>query len=128
MADFCKQFNDKTDGIFKKDTPLNVRLHAMSDRSFKFDVRSPSTSYLILKVVGLEKGPSNPDPNNPSAYISPEAIYEIAKIKQADDQLWHIPLDSLARSVVGTARTMGIVCREMPDDSDHVAEIVRTNS
>ena len=87
MADFCKQFNEKTENVYKKDVPLGVRLHAMSDRTFTFDVRSPSTSWLIKQVVGLEKGPSNPDPVSPAAFISPEAVYEIAKIKHGDDMV-----------------------------------------
>jgi Ribosomal protein L11, RNA binding domain len=53
-----------------------------------------------------------PDPNNPVAYITPEMVYEIAKIKQVDDHTWHLPLESVARSVIGTARSMGVVCKE----------------
>jgi large subunit ribosomal protein L11 len=153
MADFCKQFNEKSDMIYKKDTPLGVRLHAFSgasnrfcssafppqsrtthtpeylslgpltcftrtlDRSFTFDIRSPSTSWLIKKAVGLDKGPNHPDPNNPVAFITPEAVYEIAKIKHGDDMRWHLPLEGVARSVVGTARSMGVICREA-DPSD----------
>ena len=116
MIDFCKQFNEKTDGVYKRDIPLSVRLHAMSDRSFTFDVRSPSTSWLIKRVVGLEKGPTSPDPMTPVGYITPEAVYEIAKIKHADDMRWHLPLEGVARSVVGTARTMGVICREAEEE------------
>ena len=115
MAEFCKQFNERTENVWKKDVPLRVRLHAMSDRSFTFDVRTPSTPWLIKQVCGLEKGPSNPDPMNPFAYITPEQIYEISKIKHRDDQMKHIELGSVARMVVGTARTMGIICKEEED-------------
>lgn len=116
MADFCKQFNERTEATYNKDVPLNVRLHALSDRTFKFDVRSPSTSWLIKQVVGLEKGPQNPDPLRPVAFITPEAVYEIAKIKHADDQRWHLELEGVARSVIGTARNMGVACRETEDE------------
>lgn len=118
MAEFCKQFNEKSDTLYKKETPLAVRLHAHSDRTFTFDIRSPSTAWLIQQAVGLAKGPSNPDPTNPAAYITPEAVYEIAKIKHGDDMRWHLPLEGVARSVVGTARTMGVVCREAGADGD----------
>ena len=80
MAEFCKQFNEKSDTAWKRDVPLRVRLHAMSDRSFSFDIRSPSTSYLILQACGLSKGTGTPDPLKPHAYLTPEAVYEIAKI------------------------------------------------
>lgn len=112
MADFCKQFNERTDATYVRDVPLNVRLHAMSDRSFSFDVRTPSTAWLIRKVIGLEKGPGTVDPLKPIGTITPEQVYEIAKIKHVDDQRWHLPLEGVARSVVATAKNMGIVCRE----------------
>ena len=118
MAEFCKQFNEKSLQTYKSNIPLQVRLAAMSDRTFTFTIRTPATSYLLLKHVELEKGPSNPDPMRPVAYITPEVVYEIAKIKQLDDHRYHLPLDGIARSVVGTARSMGIICRDQtsPDD------------
>jgi len=116
MAEFCKQFNERTEPVYEKDILLSVRLSAMSDRSFSFEVRSPPTSYLIKRVVGLDKGPASPNPESPAAFITPEAVYEIAKIKQQDDIRWHLPLEGIARSVVGTCRSMGIEVREVQDE------------
>jgi large subunit ribosomal protein L11 len=128
MAEFCKQFNERSVQTYKKDTPLQVRLSAMSDRTFTFAIRTPPTPYLILQVVGLSKGTSNPDPMKPVAYISPEAVYEIAKIKQLDDMRSHLPLEGIAKSVVGTARTMGIICRDVDDDGQQRTDVdVDTN-
>lgn len=118
MAEFCKQFNEKTEPIYKKDIPLSVRLHALSDRSFTLDIRSPSVSWLVLQAAGLEKGPSNPNPERPVAHIPLEAVYEIAKIKHADDMRWHLPLEGVARSVVSTARNMGVGIREPSADDN----------
>jgi large subunit ribosomal protein L11 len=118
MAEFCKQFNDKSQTIYKKEVPLSVRLHALSDRSFKFDIRSPPVTYLVKQVVGIGKGPSHASLDNPTGYISPEAVYEIAKIKQQDDHMWHLPLEGIARSVVGTCRTLGVQVREEGDDAE----------
>ena len=53
---------------------------------------------------------------NPTAYITPEAIYEIARIKQTDDHMWHLSLEGIARSVIGTAKTLGVQVREAEDD------------
>ena len=127
MAEFCKQFNERTDPVWKRDTPLRVRLHAMSDRSFSFDVRSPSTSYLILQACELPKGSPTPDPLKPHAFITPEAVYEIANIKHRDDNMTHLPLASVARTIVGTARTMGIDCREVEDHPPKKEEKVKTD-
>ena len=116
MAEFCKQFNEKSENMYEKGTPVGVQLSAFSDRSFKFDVRSPPTSYLILKAAGMEKGPAQPSIERPSGYITPEAVYEIARLKQKDEMRWHLPLEGVAKSVVGSARSMGVVVREAVDD------------
>ena len=115
MADFCKQFNDQTQDVYERETPLSVRLAALSDRTFTFEVRSPPTAYMIKQAAGIEKGPTNPSPDKVHATITPEAVYEIAKIKQKDDLLWHLPLQSIANSVIGTARSMGVKVKEADD-------------
>jgi large subunit ribosomal protein L11 len=115
MADFTRQFNEKSETMYKKDVALGVRLHAMADRSFTFDIRSPPVTYLVKRVCGMDKGPSSPSPESPVALITPEAIYEIAKVKQQDDHMWHLPLEGIARSVVGTCKSMGVHVREEED-------------
>jgi len=119
MAEFCKQFNDKTEQIgYERDTPLPVLLSALSDRTFTFEVRSPPTSYLIKQVTGVKKGPNSPNAElRPSAFLTPEAVYEIASIKQKDDSMWHLPLEGIARSIVGTAKSMGIAVREHEEEA-----------
>jgi large subunit ribosomal protein L11 len=93
MAEFCKQFNERTQDLYEKDVPLGVKLAAMSDRSFTFQVRSPPTAYLIKRCLGKqsEKGPSEPTIEKPWGYITPEAVYEIAKLKQTGTYIavWH---------------------------------------
>lgn len=115
MAEFCKQFNDRTETMYEKGTPVGVQLSAFSDRSFTFDVRSPPTSYLIKKAAGIEKGPTDPSPETAAGYITPEAVFEIAMIKRKDDMRWHLPLEGVAKSVIGTARSMGVQVREASD-------------
>ena len=128
MADFCKQFNDQTGSeLYEPGIPLNVQLSALSDRTFTFAIKSPSTSYLLKRVTGITKGPSNPSTLDPIATIAPEAIYEIAKIKQQDALRKHLPLEGIARSVVGTAKSMGIVVREVKDDDQEEEQEEDTN-
>jgi large subunit ribosomal protein L11 len=116
MAEFCKQFNDKSisDGWIKE-TPLAVRLSAMSDRSFKFTIRSPPTPYLIKQVLGMTKGPSKSSADVATAYITPEMVYEIAKLKMNDEFAANMSLEGLCHCVIGTCRSMGIQVKE--DDS-----------
>ena len=120
MAEFCKQFNDKTESLgYKKDIPLSVTLNALSDRTFTFDVKTPPTSYLLKKAAGIEKGPKSPNVDAaPSGYVTPEMIYEIAAVKRQDENRRHLPLEGIAKSVVGTARSIGIKVREATDDEN----------
>jgi large subunit ribosomal protein L11 len=112
MAQFCKEFNEKSEELYEKETPLRVELKAMSDRSYTFEIRSPPTAWLVKRAAGVNKGPERPSIDNPSGYITPEMVYNIALIKQADDNRWHLPLEGIARSVIGTARSIGILVRE----------------
>lgn len=116
MAQFCKDFNDKSGDIYEKDTPLRVELRAMSDRSYTFSIRSPPTSWLVKRAAGITKGPDSPNGMvEPAGYITPEMVHYIALIKQGDDNTWHLPLEGLARQVVGTARSIGVIVAEEED-------------
>ena len=44
--------------------------------------------------------------------VSLKHVYEIAKIKQSDPGNQYISLESICRSVIGTARSMGIVVKK----------------
>lgn len=118
MAEFCKQFNERTEPQFERDTPLTVRLAALSDRTFTFVVQTPSVSYMIKKAAGFEKGPEHPTPGEIFATITPEAVYEIAKIKSQDEAFDHVPLESVAQCVIGTCRSMGVVVVEAGEEDD----------
>lgn len=113
MAEFCKQFNEKTDSLgYVKDIPLSVTLQAMKDRSFTFQVKSPPTSFLLKKAAGMLKGPNEPNADKPAGFVTPEMVFEIASVKVKDEGRWHLPLEGVAKSVIGTARSMGIQVRE----------------
>ena len=53
MADFCKQFNEKTK-LFEKETPIPVDLSAFSNRSFTFKVKTPPTSWFLKRCAGVK--------------------------------------------------------------------------
>ena len=54
MAEFCKQFNDKTKNMVPS-TPTPVILSAFSNRTFTFEVKTPPTTWFIKKCAGIEK-------------------------------------------------------------------------
>lgn len=80
---------------------------APQDGSFDYELRSPSVSWFLKQAAGLEKG-SGRAGHEAVAAVSAKDIYEIARIKQGDPNQAYIPLDRIADSIMGTARSMGI--------------------
>ncbi|GAQ81857.1 Mitochondrial ribosomal protein L11 precursor [Klebsormidium nitens] len=103
---FCKDFNARTAKL-KPDVPMAVSLTAYKDGSFDYELRSPSVSWFLKQAAGLEKG-SGRAGHEAVAAVSAKDIYEIACIKQGDPNQAYIPLDRIADSIMGTARSMGI--------------------
>ena len=108
IMDFCKQFNAKTskeaDGMI---FPVIVTIY--SDRTFSFILKTPPASVLLKKAAGIVKG--SPEPNrNKVAKVTKKQVEEIAKTKLPD--LNTTNLESAMRSVMGTARNMGIEVTE----------------
>jgi large subunit ribosomal protein L11 len=108
IMDFCKQFNAKTakepDGMI---FPVLVTVY--SDRTFSFILKTPPASELLKRAAGIVKG--SPEPNrNKVAKVTRKQVEEIAKTKLPD--LNTANLEAAMRSVMGTARNMGIEVTE----------------
>lgn len=53
-------------------------------------------------------------------------VYEIANIKQKDEHMKHIPLESICRSILGSAHSMGIrIVAEDKTSTDYTAARAR---
>ena len=106
MMQFCKEFNERS-GSFKEDTPMRVKLKAYVDRSFKFVIKPPPTSWFIKKAASQLNGSPEPGQGN-TARVSVKYLYEIAKIKQeVDPDLKTHDVEGVMRMVIGTTRSMG---------------------
>jgi large subunit ribosomal protein L11 len=108
IMDFCKQFNGKTnkepEGMI---IPVLVTIY--TDRTFTFILKTPPASELLKRAAGIVKG--SPEPNrNKVAKVTRKQVEEIAKSKLQD--LNTAALESAIRSVMGTARSMGIEIAE----------------
>lgn len=68
---------------------------------------SPPMSYFLLKAAGAEKGSSRPG-HSAAGTVTLKHVYEIAKIKSADPNFKNVSLESVCRTVVGAARSLGI--------------------
>ena len=104
--DFCKQFNEATTKLFLPGTPLRVQIKVTpADRTFKFSVKPPLTTHLLKRAIGnsVDKCMTG----ELIAEVSPQQLFEIAKIKQTDPSLQDLPLESVFKMVVASAKHAG---------------------
>lgn len=106
MMQFCKDFNEKTKD-YVENIPIPVDLTAFPNRTFKFNLLSPPTSWFLKRCAGVEKGSSMPG-RHFVGKISVKQLYEIAKVKHQDKCNSHNTLEGMCRTIKGTANTMGI--------------------
>ena len=105
---FCKEFNAKTQG---SDMIIPVVLTVYSDRSFSMILKTPPTSVLLKKTAGLatskKPGSGSKEPNkNKVGKVTMKQVRELAALKMGDMNC--TDLEAAMRTVMGTARSMGI--------------------
>jgi large subunit ribosomal protein L11 len=103
IMEFCKAFNAKTKDGGGIVTPVVITVYA--DRSFTFEVKTPPVAVLIMKELGLKKGSGVPNKDKVGA-LTQEQVRKIAEHKMPD--LNTTSVDSAMRTVLGTARSMGV--------------------
>jgi len=103
LMDFCKEFNTRTKDM--GDNIIPVVLTVYEDRSFTFITKTPVTSNLIMKAVGIQKGSGVPNKTK-VGNITKKQVEDIAKIKMPD--LNAKSLGEATKIVEGTARSMGV--------------------
>jgi large subunit ribosomal protein L11 len=103
IADFTKQFNDRTAQMGDLIIPVEMTIY--EDRSFEFILKTPPASNLIMKAIGLAKGSGNPLTTKVGK-ISAAQIREIAEKKMPD--LNANSIEQAEKIIRGTARSMGV--------------------
>jgi large subunit ribosomal protein L11 len=103
IMQFCKEFNART--ASQGDLIIPVLITAYADRSFTFITKTPPAAILLKKAAKIEKGSGEPNKNKVGS-VSAKQVREIAELKLPD--LNTSDLDAAARSVAGTARSMGL--------------------
>ena len=103
IMEFCKQYNART----QKDNGMviPVEITVFEDRSFTFITKSPPASVLLMKAAGAPKGSGVPNKDKVGK-VSKQQVREIAERKLSDMNAHDI--DHAMKSVMGTARSMGI--------------------
>ena len=109
IMEFCKAFNAQTQKV-EPGLPLPVVITAFADKSFTFIIKTPPTTVLIKKAIGLEKGSPRPHTDKVGK-INRKQVEEIAKTKLPD--LNATDLEAAMRIVAGSARSMGVIVEGM---------------
>ncbi|KAJ5226997.1 uncharacterized protein N7469_007003 [Penicillium citrinum] len=110
--DFCKEFNART-AHMNVGVPIPARVTVRPDRSFAFDLRTPTTTYLLLNAANVEprknrlRGAMRPG-HESCGQISLKHVYEIAQIKHTETRLSGLSLQGLCKSVISQAKSIGI--------------------
>ena len=103
IMEFCKAFNARTQD--KGDTIIPVVITVYADRSFSFVTKTPPAAVLIRQAAGIEKGSGVPN-REKVGRLTMKQITEIAKTKMPDMNT--DDLDAAVRTILGTARSMGV--------------------
>ncbi len=104
LMGFCKEYNARTSNRMGDIIPAEITI--FSDSSFRFELKSPPTAFLIRKAAGVEKGASNPLAEK-VGQLNRRQVKEIAEVKMPDLNTSEIA--AAMRQVEGTARQMGII-------------------
>jgi large subunit ribosomal protein L11 len=100
---FVKEYNARTSNRIGEIVPAQITI--FTDGSFKFELKSPPTSFLIKKAAGIEKGASNPKTQKVGK-LTRKQVKEIVETKKAD--LNSLSTEAAMRLIEGTARQMGV--------------------
>jgi len=105
IGEFVSKFNEATRGM-EGVVPAEISIY--EDRTFDFVLKTPPTSSLITKALGIEKGSGKPSTEKVGT-ITRKQLEEIAQVKMVD--LNANDLDAAVKIVAGTARSMGVEVR-----------------
>ncbi len=103
MMDFLKQYNAKTQD--KKGQIIPAEITIFEDRSFKFELKLPPVSAMIMQKMKIKAGSKTPGTAS-AGKLTQAQIKEIATEKLPD--LNCTDLEAAMRTVAGTARSMGV--------------------
>ncbi len=100
---FCKEYNARTSNRIGEIIPAEITI--FSDSSFKFELKSPPSTFLIKRAAGIDKGSPVPQTQKVGK-VTRKQLAEIAEQKIKDMNTSNI--DSIVRQLEGTAKQMGV--------------------
>ena len=94
--------------------PIPARVTVRPDRSFNFELRTPTTSYLLLQAANVKEGKGGKvrGANSPGkesiGEVSLKHVYDIARIKRSEIRLSGLTLIGLCKNIISQAKTIGV--------------------
>lgn len=105
IMEFCKAFNAMTQTM-EPGSPVPTVITYYADRTFSIQVKKAPVSYYIIKAAKVAKGSDKTGKIEPVGKITKSQVRNIAKEKIEDMNA--VDIEAAARSVEGTAKSMGI--------------------
>lgn len=103
LMGFVKEYNARTATRIGEIIPAVITI--FTDGSFKFDLKSPPTTFLIKKAAGVDKGSSKANAVKVGK-LTRDQVRQIAETKKDDMNTKDI--EAIMRQIEGSARNMGI--------------------
>ncbi len=103
ISEFVNQFNAAT--MDQMGNKLSVVIDVFDDRTFKFILKTPPVTGLILRAAGIKGGSAKPNAKK-AGKITEAQLTEIAQIKMPDLNAHDI--EAAKKIVAGSCRSMGI--------------------
>jgi large subunit ribosomal protein L11 len=101
--EFCTQFNERTRDGKGVLTPIILTIY--DDRTFSFITKTPPTSELIRRTLGIKKGSAQPNLTKVGK-LTKAQMREIFEIKKPDMNT--TDEEAAFKIIAGTAKQMGI--------------------
>ncbi len=105
IQQFTSQFNDKTADLKGSGLKIPVICYVFEDKTFELEFKTPLTSDLIKKELGIKKGSGKPNTEK-IGDITQAQLENIAKQKMPD--LNANDMEAAKKIVAGTALRMGL--------------------
>lgn len=102
---FVKDFNARTAQDAGEGLIIPTVITVYSDRSFKFDLKTPPVAVLLKKAARIKSGSGEPNKTK-VANLTSDQVRAIAEQKLVDLNTNNV--EAAIRTVAGTARSMGI--------------------
>ncbi len=118
VLQIVNKINELTKAYAGMKVPVKI-LVDVEDKSFEVEVGTPTTSALIVKELGIEKGSGTPKATKVGD-LSPEKIVKIAQMKRTNS--YARTLKSAVKEVAGACLSMGVTI-DAKDPKDFVKEL-----